>query len=231
MSPGPTWSVIVPALDEARALPSLLEALARQDLPHEVVVADGGSRDGTPGIAEGAGARVVRAARGRAVQMNAGARAARGSRLLFLHADVVPAGDALRRAGEALDRPSVAAGCFETRFDSTHPLLRGGRWKTHLWVRVLGFAPGDHGLFLDRRLFERVGGFPSVPVLEERYICRSLRRLGRIAVVRSPALASARRFHAEGVLRTYGRMAAVMLLDSLGAGPARLAEVYRGSPR
>jgi len=230
--PGPpSWSVVIPTLDEEAALPRLLHALEGVHDEAEIIVSDGGSRDRTEQIARDAGVRFVEGPRGRAQQMNTGAGLACGERLLFLHADTVPGGGALHAASSVLENSGVIAGCFPVRFESSHPILWGAGWKTHLWVRLLGFLPGDHGLFVRRVDFEAAGGFPDIPILEDRHLCRILRRQGSLAVAPVCAQVSARRVHGHGILRTYARMLGVLVLDTFGANPERLKALYRGNPR
>lgn len=218
-------SVVVPTLDEA---PRIESAVASARAPQvEILVADGGSRDGTVRRAEAAGARVVRSAPGRARQLDAGARASGGEAVLFLHADTrLPAGwdAALRRA---LADPRVAGGAFAFRFDERGPLLRGIEWGVAARVALLSLPYGDQALFVRRSILEALGGVPQVPIMEDLDLVRGVRRCGRLARVPLPVQTSARRYRDGGVLRTFARNAAAAGAWTLGLDRARVAGWYR----
>lgn len=228
----PRVSVIVPVLDEAERIRGQLHALARFTALHEVIVVDGGSRDDTVARVRAAGtARLLVAARGRASQMNAGARAASGDTLLFLHADVRLPEDALERIEEALADPAVVAGAFRTwtvpdAGRSWHaPLLH----LADLRSRYSRLPYGDQALFVRADAFWRAGGFPDQPLMEDLELSRRLARLGALRVVRSRVAVSGRRFLARPIFYTL----AVNLfpaLYALGIAPARLKRLY-GDPR
>jgi rSAM/selenodomain-associated transferase 2 len=211
-------SVVVPALNEARGIRAALEALAPlRARGHEVIVVDGGSSDGTPELARGLCDRLLSAPRGRAAQMNAGARAASGDVLLFLHADtrLPPHADAL--VGDAL------WGRFDVRIEGRHPLLKVVAWGMNLRSRLTGIATGDQAIFVRRDAFP---GFAEIPLMEDVALSRELRRRARPACLREKALTSGRRWEARGVLRTVLLMWRLRLLYFLGARPERLARLY-----
>src|SRR2546427_191695 len=173
-------SVVVPTLDEAEALPATLAA-ARQPGVCEVIVVDGGSRDGTLAVARPLADRVLRAPRGRAQQMNAGAAAARADVLLFLHADTrLPAGYAQAVAG-ALADPAVVGGRFDVRLDAAGFAYRALGRLISLRSRLTRVATGDQAIFVRRAVFEHLGGYPLVPLMEDVALSRALKRAGRIA--------------------------------------------------
>ena len=222
----PRISVIVPALDEAGRIGALVEEV-RSAPGVEVLVADGGSSDGTPGRAAAHGARVIRSARGRAIQMNAGAAAATGEVLLFLHADTrLPAGwgEAVRGA---LGDPGVAVGTFTFATDSPRRALRAIERLANWRGRRLGIVFGDQALFARRRDFEAVGGFPEQPLMEDWELVRRLRRRGRALIVPQAAVTSARRWHARGPWRNSARNALITAAYAAGVSPERLARWYR----
>ncbi len=225
--------IVIPTLDEAEVLPLLLEDLTALRIPAQIVVSDGGSRDGTPALARARGARVLHAQRGRAHQMNAGARALDTPWLLFLHADsrLPPATlDALER-WLATPSPSGAAH-FGFSLDASGPwwrvIERGQRVRERLFGRVYG----DQGLLVARTRFEAVGGFPELPLMEDVEIVRALRREGGIERIDAPIATSARRYREEGPFLGWLRNATLLLLHSLGVHPDRLARWYppRQSP-
>src|SRR3954463_15398417 len=161
-------SVIIPTLNEARALPRTLALLATQDGAWELIVADGGSVDGTCAIVEAEPrARLVQSAQGRAVQMNAGAAVARGDWLLFLHADTqLPAG-AIERINRLTERNEIQSGAFRHRFDATDWRLRAVSAAHNFKCRWTAIYYGDQAMFVRKRLFDRLGGFLPVPILED----------------------------------------------------------------
>ncbi len=222
LAQGRTLSVIVPVLNEATALESLLPAL-QAAAPLEILVADGGSTDGTAALVERHGARLITAPRGRARQMNAAAAVARGEFLLFLHADTLPPADFPERIARTLS-PSIAAGAFRFALRESIP---GGRWietLTRLRGSLLSLPYGDQGLFLRRSLFEALGGFADWPLLEDVDLVQRLRRLGRIRLATASAPTSARRWQRDGVLRTFLRHQLILAGYRLGVPPAKLAE-------
>ncbi len=219
-----TVSAVVPTLDEERSIGATLGRLA--PVADEIVVADGGSRDRTAAIAAAAGAVLVEAPRGRAAQMNEGARRACGDVLLFVHADtLVPAGarDAILAA---LDDGAVG-GAFELRFDAHGAVFRLGERVASLRSRWTGLAFGDQAQFALRETFERLGGFAGWPLLEDLDLARRLRTAGRVAILRPPVVTSARRFQRLGPLRTVLRNWRILWLHARGVAPERLAEIYR----
>ncbi len=219
-------SVVIPALNEADNLPATLECL-RGAYNVDVIVVDGDSADGTPDAARAGGAHVIESARGRAAQMNAGAAAATGGILLFLHADTrLPVGFA-RHVRATLAEPRTAAGAFELAIDAPGRPLRAIEWGANWRARQLGTPYGDQAIFLRAEVFREVGGFPDLPILEDYELVRRLRRRGRIAIVPAPALASARRWARLGPLRTTLLNWAVVLAYHLGVSPDRLARWYR----
>ena len=221
-----TLSVIVPTLDEAEALPAALAA-ARQPGVTEIIVVDGGSRDGTLALARALADRVLETARGRARQMNAGAAAARGDVLLFLHADTrLPAGYA-QAVARALADPRVVGGRFDVRLDATGLAYRVVGRLISVRSRVTRVATGDQAIFVRRAVFGRLGGYPAVPLMEDVALSRALKRAGRVACLGETVVTSARRWQRHGVARTVLLMWALRAAYYAGVSPARLARVYR----
>jgi rSAM/selenodomain-associated transferase 2 len=222
-------SVVVPVLDDARHLATLLSELA-QDCPGvEVIVADGGSRDGSLAIAaRSPTVRLLSSGRGRARQMNAGAAVATGADLLFLHADTrLPPGaaEAVRRA---LAEPGVAYGRFDVRFDTARPVFRLIAGLMNLRSRLTGICTGDQAIFVRRAAFEAVGGFPEIALMEDIALTRRLKRVGRAAALALRVTTSARKWEQEGVARTIVLMWTLRALYFCGVGPDRLHRWYYG---
>jgi len=215
-------SVIVPALNEAARIRGALEALAPlRRRGHEVILADGGSADGTPQLASGLCDRVVASAPGRGVQMNAGARVASGEVLLFLHADsfLPPGGE------EAIFNAikNHLWGRFDVEIEGRHRLLGVIAWAMNLRSRLTGIATGDQAIFVRREAFP---GFPEIALLEDVAFSKAMKRRGPPACLRPRVRTSGRRWEARGVLRTIFLMWRLRLMYFLGERPERLARLY-----
>lgn len=220
-------SVILPVLNEAQSLRGVLGGLSRLRLDgHEVIVVDGGSGDDSSRVAEGGCDRVLSAPRGRASQMNAGAAASTGDALLFLHADTVLPERAAGQVLSALSGETAVWGRFDVRLSGRHPLLRVVERLMNLRSRLTGIATGDQAMFVRRDVFESLGGFPAIPLMEDVALSRLLRRRGAPACLSTPVITSSRRWEQRGILRTIVLMWRLRLAFALGADPARLRVLY-----
>jgi rSAM/selenodomain-associated transferase 2 len=217
-------SVIIPTLNEEGSLAATLREVRRQR-PHEILVADGGSTDRTRDEARGADHFLV-APRGRANQMNAGAAHATGDVLLFLHADCSLEDGALAAAERCLRRRDIAAGCFTMRVRAFGRLYRLIDDCATARVRLTGIPYGDQGLFLRHALFEHLGGFPPLRLMEDVFFSRRLRHYGKIVVARPRIFVSPRRWQRTGVVRQTLRNWALTALAAAGVHPDRLAAFY-----
>lgn len=219
-------SVIVPMLNEERAIARTLEALAAGAPGAEIIVVDGGSADRS---VEEAGPRctmLLNAPRGRARQMNAGAAAAHGDALAFVHADtIVPASFAHDIAGALADE-AVVGGRFDVRLDDPAPLLRLVGWLISARSRLSRTGTGDQALFARGEAFQRLGGYREIELCEDLDFARRLKRAGRIACLRACVVTSARRWRRGGVTRTVVRMWLIRAAFLMGVSPARLARFY-----
>ena len=220
-------SIIIPALNEADGIVATLESLSElRRRGHEVIVVDGGSEDGTAGSASVLADRVLAASAGRAVQMNAGARAAAGDVFLFLHADSrLPAG-ADRLVLQRLAAGNAVWGRFDVRIAGEHPLLRMVESMMNLRSRLTHICTGDQSIFVCREAFEAVGGYPTQELMEDIAISARLRRLSAPVCLRDRCVTSARRWESRGVLRTIVLMWWLRLQYAFGAAPARLGRRY-----
>ena len=226
----PVLSIVIPTLNEAAGIEATLQALQPLRLRGvELVLADGGSSDSTPTLAQPWVDAVVDAPRGRALQMNAGAARARASVLLFLHADtrLPPLADVL--VLQAVQRSDKGAcwGRFDVRIEGRPWMLRVVAVLMNLRSRASGIATGDQAIFITREAFERVGGFPEQVLMEDIEISRRLKRLGRPACLRARVCTSGRRWEQRGVWRTIVLMWRLRWRYWRGESPARLAEAYR----
>ena len=220
----------MPVLDEAAIIVAALEALAPLRVRGaEVIVVDGGSRDGTPSLAEPLADRVIAAPRGRGAPMNTGAALGSGDALLFLHADTALPAGADRLIAAALEYR--AWGRFDLRIAGSHPLLavvaRMINWRS----RATGIATGDQAIFVSRAAFLAVGGFPDLPLMEDIAISQRLKRLCRPFCIATPVVTSGRRWEHHGVMRTILLMWRLRLAYYLGVEPALLASRYGDVPR
>ncbi|WP_296811220.1 TIGR04283 family arsenosugar biosynthesis glycosyltransferase [Thiocapsa sp.] len=223
----PHISVIIPTLNEARGIVALLDELAPiRAADGEILVVDGESPDGTAGIAAPLADRVLSAPRGRAAQMNVGAAAARGDLLVFLHADTRAPIEALLRLPDLLARSGRSWGRFDVRIEGRHPLLPLIAWSMSQRSRLTGIATGDQAIFVDRALFERVGGFPDIALMEDIALSRRLKRDGRPLCLRDRVITSGRRWESKGVARTVLLMWWLRLAYALGVRPDRLSRIY-----
>ena len=224
--------VVIPTLNEAQTLPALLDDVRELAtlLPLDPVVVDGGSSDGTPARAAAGGARVVDAVRGRAMQLNRGAMVARGEWLLFLHADCRLGADARAALLTAL-APAAGVHAAVFRFAIDLPPFWRRFIETGQAVREIlsGLAYGDQGLLVRRELFQSVGGYPDLPLMEDVAMIRLLRRRTRVARLAAPLVTSGRRYQQRGVLRTWLQHTALLSLYLIGASPTRLARWRDGA--
>jgi rSAM/selenodomain-associated transferase 2 len=217
-------SVIIPAFNEANVIAQTLRSL-REQRPHEILVVDGGSSDDT--IAQASEAdRVLTGVRGRAAQMNLGASHATGDVLLFLHADCTLERGALVAAARCVMRPQVAAACFRMTVTAPGLLYRFIDFCAGARVRMTGLIYGDQGLAVRRDLFERVGGFPVLRLMEDVFISARLRRLGRMIVLPQRIFVSPRRWQKTGLIRQTLRNWALTAVAAAGVHPDRLARFY-----
>jgi rSAM/selenodomain-associated transferase 2/rSAM/selenodomain-associated transferase 1 len=225
--PPPLLGVVIPALNESEELPRLLGDLNRLPVPHRVVVADGGSTDGTREVAAAHGAGILEAPRGRARQMNEGARTLQTPWLLFLHADSRLPEAACRTLAEWI--PSACpdqAGYFGFALQGPGRFWRFIEFGQRLRERVSGLVYGDQGLVLSRELFDAVGGFPELPLMEDLEMVRILRREGRVRRLPANLPTSPRRYREGGRWKGWLRNSALVTLYLAGVSPQVLARFY-----
>jgi len=218
------FSIVMPVLNEAAGIEAALRALAlHRARGTEVIVVDGGSHDGTAELARPLADQVLSAPRGRAAQMNAGAAAATGDALLFLHADTRLPDDAGRLVRDGLARR--AWGRFDVRFDAGG-WLRLVALTMNARSRLTGIATGDQAMFMTRAAFDQAGGFPDIALMEDIALSARLKQLGRPLCLSARVTTSGRRWRAHGMLRTILLMWRLRLAFFLGSDPGELARQY-----
>lgn len=222
-----TLSIIIPVLNEAATLRQQLPALqSLRRHGHQVIVVDGGSTDASVEAARELADMCLGSAPGRARQMNAGAAQATGDVLLFLHIDTALPAGAEQLVSAALADGKYSWGRFDVRLDGQHPAFRVIAWAMNLRSRLTAVATGDQAIFVRRAVFEQVGGYADVPLMEDVLISKTLRRLSRPACLRTPVLCSSRRWQRHGILSTIVLMWQLRLAFFLGASPVALHARY-----
>ncbi len=217
-------SLIIPVLDESQRLDrALADLFARDDINSgcEVIVSDGGSTDSTLEIAARYPCRILQTQRGRSAQMNAGAAAARGQTLLFLHAD--------SSLPEAMPLASLLGsdwGFFKLRLSGQRPIYRVIEGAINLRTSLTRVAGGDQGLFFSRPFFDSIGGFAAIPLMEDVAISKRARKLSQPLIIEQRMLSSSRRWQQQGVIRTIVLMWALRLAYWIGVKPERLHRIY-----
>ncbi|HIK03962.1 MAG TPA: TIGR04283 family arsenosugar biosynthesis glycosyltransferase [Trichormus sp. M33_DOE_039] len=219
-------SIIIPTLNEAANIKQAI-ATTQPSTNIEVIVVDAGSQDYTVAIADSLGIKVILSTPGRAVQMNAGAAAANGEILLFLHADThLPLGfdDMIRTS---LQQPRIVAGAFTLQIAAPLLALRlvewGVKWRSHF----LQIPYGDQAIFITKAIFQEMGGFPELPIMEDFELIRRLKRIGKIAILPTPVVTSARRWLKKGIFQTTLINQIVIIGYLFGVPPQRLRNWYR----
>jgi len=219
-------SVIIPVLNEAETLPALLDHL-RQTPTVEVLLVDGGSHDATVAIAQSYGVSVLHSAPGRALQMNQGAAAATGGRLLFLHADTRLPPNFPALAEQTLAQPGVVAGAFELAIAAAGWGYRWVEWGVKWRSRLYQLPYGDQALFLSAETFRAIGGFSDLPIMEDLALVRTLKQRGKVAIAPAAVCTSARRWQTLGLWQTTLLNQAMLLGYALGRSPQKMAHSYR----
>lgn len=223
-----TLSIIIPCLNEAQVIRSILQSLqAARFRGVEVIVVDGGSDDGTRQIADDISDKMLITNPGRACQMNAGATAATGDVLWFLHADSGVMDHFPEVILNALDNSSASWGRFDVRLSGSHKMLRVIEFMMNWRSRLSGIVTGDQGLFVRKTLFQDVGGFPEIALMEDIKLSSMLKRHSRPLALKDKLVTSSRRWEQSGMLRTVWLMWRLRLAFFLGADVEKLAQRYR----
>jgi rSAM/selenodomain-associated transferase 2 len=218
-------SVIIPVLNEEKRIAATLAELQCLK-PDELIVVDGGSRDGTGEVCQGFDVELYAAATGRARQMNFGAQRASGDVLVFLHADTRLPPSAFDDIRAALQDQKVLGGRFDLQLDDARPMFKLIAFMISLRSRLSKVGTGDQAIFVRREIFAELGGYPDIPLMEDVAFSRALKRRGAVACLRSRVVSSARRWDADGIWRTILKMWTLKSLYLLGISPVRLKRYY-----
>ncbi len=221
-------SIIVPTLNESTAIEKFLVGLQPlRRLGHEVIVVDGQSDDNTVEKAQPLADRVLTELRGRARQMNAGARCAGGDVLWFLHADCQPPDGADKIIIDALKNDEHGWGRFDVCLSGSGIHYRVIECLMNIRSRFTGIATGDQGIFVKQKIFDRVGGFPNIPLMEDIAISKILCSIMPPACLKNKIITSSRRWQRRGIWQTILLMWRLRLAYAFGASPDKLAKLYR----
>ena len=220
-------SVIIPMLNEQQNIQALLSLLQPyRGTVAELIVVDGGSADASCEVAESLSDHLVQSARGRAKQMNAGVEIATGKCLWFLHADSIPSNQVVERLQRIADSEEPVWGRFDVKLSGGHVLLKLVETLMNIRSKWTGIATGDQGIFIDRTLFEKVGGFPEIPLMEDISICSTLKKIKQPVCCAERLMTSSRRWEDNGILRTILLMWWCRLAFAFDIDPQRLYQQY-----
>lgn len=222
----PKISIIIPVLNEAARIASLINQIEKTE-EIEIIIVDGLSVDNTAELASNLGVNVISTNRGRALQMNTGAKIASGEILLFLHADTeLPQGFAAL-VQDALNQPKIIAGAFELKIEGRHRGLRLIEKLVSLRSHFLQLPYGDQAIFIKAETFQKFGGFPELPIMEDFEFIRGLKRYGKIKILPVAVITSGRRWQQLGILKTTLINQFMIIGYYLGIPPEKLADFYR----
>jgi rSAM/selenodomain-associated transferase 2 len=219
------FSIIIPTLNEAQAIVNCLTALQPLRNFCEIIVVDGGSMDNTKRLAQPFADKVMSSAKGRAIQMNTGAESAEGDVLIFLHADTFLPNDALDNITQACNN-NARWGRFDVQLSGKHPMLNVVALLMNWRSRITGIATGDQAIFVNKQLFESVGRFPVIPLMEDIALSKKLKKITPPSCLKTKVMSSGRRWEQFGMARTILLMWSLRLRYALGADPQTLAILY-----
>lgn len=218
-------SIVMPVFNEAGIIEKTLKSLSGIPGIEEIIVVDGGSTDDTVRIAS-VYAKVIHAKKRRAQQMNAGAKAATGDIIIFLHADCILASNGFEYLSKTIVNTNVVGGGFQLAFDDNSLLYKLIAFGSNQRAKIFKLFFGDQGIFVRREVFLEVEGFPEVPIMEEWGLCQRLRNKGKLIMLPIPIITSSRRFRKYGVWKTLFLMHKLKLLYLLGVSPDKLKQQY-----
>ncbi len=219
-------SIIMPVLNEEVVIEKALKNLTKQKGDFELIVVDGGSTDQTTEIAKRY-ADIIVSDKGRACQMNAGAKVANGDILLFLHADSILQNDALVKLENVMDNKGMIGGAFKYALDDPFWFYRIIEFLANLRARTFSIYPGDHGIFVRRAIFRKIGGFKNIDLMEDIDLSKRLKREGKLVQLDAKIVSSARRLKQEGIITTFFHMQLNRFLFLAGMSPRVLSRFYK----
>ena len=223
-------SIIIPVLNEANVLESNLKKLQwLRQLGHEVIVVDGGSQDHSAILAGPLADQVLSSSSGRALQMNEGAKSAVGDIFLFLHVDTLLPNDGADAVFASIAQQGAGWGRFDVRLSGQHILFRIIERMMNWRSRLTGVATGDQAIFVSKDLFEKTGGFPDIPLMEDVELSHRLKKISKPFCLPQKVVTSSRRWEQGGIFKTIRLMWRLRLAYWLGSDPARLARQYRSN--
>lgn len=223
-------SVIIPALNEEKNITRIIDYIKNENIKAEIIVSDGNSDDLTVEKAKSKGAKVVVGKAGRGQQLNRGAQLAAAPILLFLHADSRLEKSALENLVKKMaEKENKIGGCFKLKIESEHPLLKFISWSSNLRAKYLKLIFGDQGIFIRKKVFEEIGGFPELELMEDWEFSKKMAAYGELEFLDYKIFTSARRWEKNGVFKTFFLMHKIKILYILGVKPKKLKKIYRDS--
>jgi rSAM/selenodomain-associated transferase 2 len=219
------FSIMIPALNEGQCIVACLTALQTLRDNCEIIVVDGGSKDNTVALANALADKVISSEKGRAVQMNAGANSAKGEVLVFLHADTFLPDDVYNQIAQAISN-GCQWGRFDVKLSGNHPMLKLVAFLMNWRSRLTGIATGDQVIFVTKPLFESVGQYPVIPLMEDIALSKKLKKISPAACLKAKVISSGRRWEQFGMFRTILLMWNLRLRYFLGTDLQTLAVLY-----
>ncbi|ADQ15469.1 TIGR04283 family arsenosugar biosynthesis glycosyltransferase [Halanaerobium hydrogeniformans] len=223
-------SVIIPVLNEEYNIVRIIDYIEKENVKAEIIVSDGDSEDLTVEKAKAKGAKVVVGNAGRGQQLNRGAQLATAPLLLFLHADSRLEKSALESLVKNMTKKEdKIGGCFKLKIESEHPLLKFISWSSNLRAKYLNLIFGDQGIFIRKKAFQEIGGFPEIELMEDWEFSKKMAAYGDLEFLEDKIYTSARRWEKNGVLKTFFLMHKIKILYILGVKPRKLKKIYKDS--
>ncbi|TDX48357.1 TIGR04283 family arsenosugar biosynthesis glycosyltransferase [Orenia marismortui] len=222
-------SVVIPVLNEESTIIETLEHVQSLSGNKEIIVVDGGSEDNTYNLAQNFTAKVCQTTKGRGHQMNVGAELAEGDVILFLHSDSRLEEGAILAIQDAIEDQKIIGGNFSLKIDDNSWALGFISWTSNLRAKYLKLAFGDQGIFVRRKVFSDLGGYPEIELMEDWEFSKKMSKRGKLAYLPNKIYTSARRWHKFGIWKTIFLMHKIKLLYILGVSPAKLNQIYRNA--
>lgn len=220
------FSIIIPTLNETRIIHACLLDLQTLKNISEIIIVDGGSTDNTLEIAKPLADKTIISSQGRAKQMNAGAKQAKGETLVFIHADTFLPENALDLITQALSKTNPGWGRFNVQLKGNHLMLKVIAALMNLRSCLTGIATGDQVIFVSKQLFDKVGGYPDIALMEDISLCTNLKKLSHCVCLEAKVISSGRLWEKHGVFKTILLMWRLRLGYFFGENPETLSTLY-----